>query len=80
MTAAISTANLAQDTLWDWVVDVTDKNGRLARGGGRLLDRASLPLLIATVHREEGITGVHTHVRQLPEAATVSYTVILVTP
>lgn len=27
--------------------------------------KASLPLVIATMHREEGITGVHTHVRQL---------------
>jgi glycosyltransferase involved in cell wall biosynthesis len=28
-------------------------------------DEASVPLVIATMHREEGITGVHTHVRQL---------------
>ena len=28
-------------------------------------DEASLPLVIATILREEGITGVHTHVRQL---------------
>jgi glycosyltransferase involved in cell wall biosynthesis len=34
-------------------------------GGGRLRDEASVPLVIATILREEGITGVHTHVRQL---------------
>ena len=34
-------------------------------GGGRVLNQASLPLVIATMQREEGITGVHTHVRQL---------------
>ena len=34
-------------------------------GGGRVLDEASLPLVITTMLREEGITGVHTHVRQL---------------
>ena len=38
---------------------------RLALGGGRLRDEASVPLVIATILREEGITGVHTHVRQL---------------
>ena len=32
---------------------------------GLLPDEASLPLIIATALREEGITGVHTHVRQL---------------
>ena len=32
---------------------------------GRFADEASLPLVIATILREEGITGVHTHVRQL---------------
>lgn len=32
---------------------------------GRVPNEASLPLVIATMHREEGITGVHTHVRQL---------------
>src|SRR5262245_16684517 len=47
-------------------VDVTDNDGAPSRsGGGRLLDKASLPLVIATMHREEGITGVQTHVRQL---------------
>jgi glycosyltransferase involved in cell wall biosynthesis len=34
-------------------------------GGGRLRDDGSLPLVIATSLREEGVTGVHTHVRQL---------------
>lgn len=34
-------------------------------GSGRFLDEASPPLVIATILREEGITGVHTHVRQL---------------
>lgn len=34
-------------------------------GGGRLQDEASVPLVIATILREDGITGVHTHVRQL---------------
>ena len=28
----------------------------------------SLPLVIATILREEGITGVHTHIRQLRRA------------
>src|SRR5215510_2989596 len=47
-------------------VDMTDNHSAPSRsGGGRLLDKASLPLVIATMHREEGITGVHTHVRQL---------------
>lgn len=31
----------------------------------RSLDEASLPLVIATIFREEGATGVHTHIRQL---------------
>ena len=42
-----------------------DDTGPSRVGGGRLLDEASLPLVIATILREEGITGVHTHVRQL---------------
>ena len=32
---------------------------------GLLLDERPLPLIIATILREEGITGVHTHIRQL---------------
>jgi glycosyltransferase involved in cell wall biosynthesis len=46
------------------LVEVTDNDGRPSRPG-RLPDESSLPLVIATMHREEGITGVHTHVRQL---------------
>jgi glycosyltransferase involved in cell wall biosynthesis len=38
---------------------------RPAVSGGRMRDEASVPLVIATILREEGITGVHTHVRQL---------------
>lgn len=34
-------------------------------GAGAHQSEAALPLVIATMHREEGITGVHTHVRQL---------------
>jgi glycosyltransferase involved in cell wall biosynthesis len=33
--------------------------------GKQLLDEPSLPVVIATIFREEGGTGVHTHVRQL---------------
>ncbi len=33
--------------------------------GGRFLDNGSLPLVIASILRGEGITGVHTHIRQL---------------
>jgi glycosyltransferase involved in cell wall biosynthesis len=48
------------------LLDVTcNDGGPSRRGGGRLLDEASLPLVISTMHREEGITGVQTHVRQL---------------
>jgi glycosyltransferase involved in cell wall biosynthesis len=32
---------------------------------GRLLDEDSPPLVIATILREEGVTGVHTHIHQL---------------
>lgn len=34
-------------------------------GGGRFQDEASLPLVIATILRGDGITGVDTHIRQL---------------
>ena len=48
------------------LVNVTDNDGGPARlSGGQPLDDAPLPLVISTMHREEGITGVHTHVRQL---------------
>jgi glycosyltransferase involved in cell wall biosynthesis len=40
-----------------------DGTSRPADSG--LTDKASVPLVIATMLREEGITGVHTHVRQL---------------
>ena len=33
--------------------------------GGRFHDGGSPPLIIASIHREQGITGVHTHIRQL---------------
>jgi glycosyltransferase involved in cell wall biosynthesis len=49
----------------DALVGVTYHDGLMSRPGDGLLDEASLPLVIATMHREEGITGVHTHVRQL---------------
>ena len=42
-----------------------DDGGPSHTGGGRFLDEASLPLVIAIILREEGNTGVHTHVRQL---------------
>lgn len=49
--------------------------------GGRLPDEASLPLVIATMGREEGITGIHTHVRQLRQyLERCDMTAILVTP
>jgi glycosyltransferase involved in cell wall biosynthesis len=41
-------------------------DGRPSRDGRRpIADEASVALVIATILREEGITGVHTHVRQL---------------
>jgi glycosyltransferase involved in cell wall biosynthesis len=47
-------------------VDMRYNDGGPSRAGGEgLPDEASLPLVIATMLREEGITGVHTHVRQL---------------
>lgn len=55
--------------------------GRSAAHGGRLLDGASLPLIIATILREDGITGVHTHVLQLRRyLESCLTTVTLVTP
>jgi glycosyltransferase involved in cell wall biosynthesis len=45
---------------------MSSNNGGPSRGnGGRRPGENSLPLVIATMLREEGITGVHTHVRQL---------------
>ena len=47
-------------------LDVTYNDGEPSRPvGEQLLAEPSLPLVIATMHRTEGITGVHTHVRQL---------------
>jgi glycosyltransferase involved in cell wall biosynthesis len=40
-------------------------DGPSRSGGGRLQDEASLPLVIATILRGDGITGVDTHIRQL---------------
>jgi glycosyltransferase involved in cell wall biosynthesis len=40
-------------------------DGLSSSADGRFLDNGSLPLIIASILREEGITGVHTHVRQL---------------
>jgi glycosyltransferase involved in cell wall biosynthesis len=34
-------------------------------GGGRLRDEASVPLIVATMLRGDGVTGVETHIRQL---------------
>lgn len=50
-------------------------------GSTRLFDQASPPLVIATILREEGITGVHTHVRQLRQyLENGGMTATLVTP
>jgi glycosyltransferase involved in cell wall biosynthesis len=50
-------------------------------GGGRVRDEASVPLIIATLLRGDGVTGVETHIRQLrrflQESGTAS---TLVTP
>ena len=55
--------------------------GPSGAGGGRLRDQASVPLVIATILREEGITGVQTHVRQLRRYLAESGTAaMLVTP
>ena len=48
----------------DLFVDMKRYTPTRARGE-RLLDETSLPLVIATTLRGEGVTGVHTHVRQL---------------
>jgi len=40
-------------------------DGDPLRSDGQHVDETSVPLVIATMLREEGITGVHTHVRQL---------------
>jgi glycosyltransferase involved in cell wall biosynthesis len=42
-----------------------DDNGLSHSSGGRFQDQASVPLVIATSLREQGVTGVQTYVRQL---------------
>lgn len=45
---------------------MTANDGASSRSGAeRLQPQAGLPIVIATTHREEGTTGVQTHVRQL---------------
>ena len=56
--------------------------GRLRRAGGTpTADASSLPLVIATVFRAEGSTGVHTHVHQLRQYLSLAGTAVtLLTP
>lgn len=42
-----------------------NNDGPSHASGDRFTDKASRPLVIASILREEGITGVHTHIRQL---------------
>jgi len=63
-------------------MNVRETDGELSPvGDGRLRDEASVPLVIATMLRGDGITGVETHIRQLrrylEECGTAS---TLVTP
>jgi glycosyltransferase involved in cell wall biosynthesis len=45
---------------------VTDSDSRPSGSAdGVLMDERPLPLVVATILREEGVTGVHTHMRQL---------------
>ena len=47
-------------------MNVTDTDSEVPpAGGGQLQDEASVPLVIATMLRGDGVTGVETHVRQL---------------
>src|SRR5215831_12958954 len=64
------------------LVDMTRNDDRqLGADDGRLSGEASLPLVIATILREEGNTGVQTHVRQLRRYLTERGTpTTLVTP
>ncbi len=58
-----------------------EDGGPSGTGGGRLRGQASVTLVIATILREEGITGVQTHVRQLRRYLAESGTAaLLVTP
>jgi glycosyltransferase involved in cell wall biosynthesis len=56
-------------------------DGSSRAGGGGYMDEAPLPVIIATILRDEGRTGVHTHVRQLRRHfEDRGTTVTLVTP
>jgi len=44
---------------------MTDNDDRPSPPSGRLLDEASPPLVIATILRGDGVTGVDTHIRQV---------------
>jgi glycosyltransferase involved in cell wall biosynthesis len=58
-----------------------NERGPSHASGGRFLDESFLPLVIATILREEGNTGVQTHVRQLRRHLEASgTTATLVTP
>jgi glycosyltransferase involved in cell wall biosynthesis len=51
---------------------VTDGDSRpTGSADGVLVDERPLPLVVATILREEGVTGVHTHMRQLRQYLTV---------
>jgi glycosyltransferase involved in cell wall biosynthesis len=59
----------------------SDDDGASQSAGGRSVDEAAVPVVIATFLREEGITGVHTHVRQvLRYLRQCGTTATLVTP
>jgi glycosyltransferase involved in cell wall biosynthesis len=44
---------------------MTDNDDRPSQSSGRFLDEASLPLVIATILRGDGVTGVDTHIQQV---------------
>lgn len=46
-------------------VGVTDNDGEASPARGRLQHKASVPLVIATILREDGITGVQSYVKRL---------------
>jgi glycosyltransferase involved in cell wall biosynthesis len=64
------------------LIGMTYNDGGPSRSGGaRPPDEAPLPLVIATMLREEGVTGIHTHVRQLRQyLENCDIPVTLVTP
>jgi glycosyltransferase involved in cell wall biosynthesis len=43
----------------------SNDDGPSQTASGRVLDENSTPLIVATILREEGVTGVHTHIHQL---------------